>query len=91
MTSLVIWAKRHILLAFFVLVYALSWMVEIPLALEAQGVIQVEIPFSLHYLAGQLLRLFAYTWVRVVCAFLFFKLLVSHALREELYRPLSEG
>jgi len=52
MTSMTNWIKKHPLLAFFVLAYALSWMVEIPLALEAQGMIQAGIPFSLHYLAA---------------------------------------
>lgn len=47
-----IWAKKHPLPVFFLLTYALSWAIEIPLALRAQGVIQVEIPFSLHYLAA---------------------------------------
>ena len=52
MTAITTGAKKHPLLAFFVLAYALSWLVEIPLALRAHGVIQVEIPFSLHYLAA---------------------------------------
>ncbi|MFN2212215.1 MAG: type II CAAX prenyl endopeptidase Rce1 family protein [Anaerolineales bacterium] len=52
MTEFTIWIKKHPLLVFFVLAYAFSWMVEIPLALQAQGVIRVQIPFSLHYLAG---------------------------------------
>jgi membrane protease YdiL (CAAX protease family) len=52
MTAFTIWAKKHPLLVFFVMAYAFSWLVEIPLALEAQGVIQAQIPFSLHYLAG---------------------------------------
>ena len=47
-----IWTKKHPLLAFFGLAYALSWVVEIPLALRAQGVIQADIPFALHYLAA---------------------------------------
>jgi len=45
-------ATRHSLLLFFVLAYALSWAVEIPLALRAQGLIAVPIPWSLHYLAA---------------------------------------
>ncbi|MEJ2749731.1 MAG: CPBP family intramembrane metalloprotease, partial [Anaerolineae bacterium] len=52
MTAMTNWTKKHSLLAFFVLAYALSWLVEIPQALAAQGVIQAEIPFSLHYLAA---------------------------------------
>jgi membrane protease YdiL (CAAX protease family) len=34
------------------LAYALSWAVEIPLALRAQGLIAAPIPWSLHYLAA---------------------------------------
>jgi membrane protease YdiL (CAAX protease family) len=45
-------AKRHSLLMFFVLAYALSWAVEIPLALRAQGLISAPIPWSLHYLSA---------------------------------------
>lgn len=52
MTAITTWAKKHPLLAFFILAYALSWVVEIPLALEAQGIIQTRIPFSIHYLAA---------------------------------------
>jgi hypothetical protein len=48
MTAMTNWTKKHSLLTFFVLAYALSWLVEIPLALAAQGVIQAEIPFALH-------------------------------------------
>ena len=52
MTATSIWIKKHPLLIFFILAYALSWMVEIPLALEAQGIIQTRIPFTIHYLAA---------------------------------------
>lgn len=52
MTTITTWARKRPLLAFFILAYALSWLVEIPLALEAQGIIQIGIPFSAHYLAA---------------------------------------
>lgn len=45
-------AKKHHLLTFFVLAYALSWVVEIPLALEAQGITRTKIPYPVHYLAA---------------------------------------
>jgi membrane protease YdiL (CAAX protease family) len=45
-------AKRHSLLLFFVLAYAFSWAVEIPLALRAQGLLAARIPWTLHYLAA---------------------------------------
>ena len=38
MIAITAWAKKRPLLAFFVVAYALSWMVEIPLALKAQGI-----------------------------------------------------
>jgi membrane protease YdiL (CAAX protease family) len=52
MTVIKIWTKKHSLLAFFMLAYAFSWMVEIPLALVAQGIARISIPFSIHYLAA---------------------------------------
>lgn len=50
---------------FLVLAYAVSWAVEIPLALRAQGLIDTPIPFSLHYLAayGPLLAAVTLTWL----------------------------
>ena len=52
MTSILTWVKKHPLIYFFVLAYALSWVVEIPLALQARGLIRDVFPFSFHYLAG---------------------------------------
>jgi membrane protease YdiL (CAAX protease family) len=46
------WLKRHPLLAFFVLAFLISWVIEIPLALTIRGYWRSNIPFSLHYLAG---------------------------------------
>jgi len=43
--------KRRLLL-YFVLAYAVSWAIEIPLALKAQGLVQTEIPSVIHYLAA---------------------------------------
>ena len=37
---------------FFLLAFLLSWLVELPLALQAQGVVDLSLPFALHYLAG---------------------------------------
>jgi membrane protease YdiL (CAAX protease family) len=50
MKSITNWTRNHSLLAYFILAYAFSWIIGIPLALKAQGIIQVQIPFSLHYL-----------------------------------------
>jgi membrane protease YdiL (CAAX protease family) len=44
--------KKYPLICFFILSYALSWIIEIPLALQAQGRIREVFPFSIHYLAG---------------------------------------
>ncbi len=57
--------RSHSLLTYFILAYAVSWAVEIPLALRAQGLVDAPIPFSLHYLAayGPLLAAIALTWL----------------------------
>jgi membrane protease YdiL (CAAX protease family) len=43
---------RRELAAFFLLTFALSWAIEVPLALSAQGLIHASVPFWLHYLAS---------------------------------------
>ena len=52
MTNFAIVVKRHPVAAYFLLALGISWLVELPLALRAQGVIAVPIPFALHYLAA---------------------------------------
>jgi membrane protease YdiL (CAAX protease family) len=52
MTVIKTWIKRRPLLSFFVLAYTLSWITEIPLALQARGFVREIFPFSIHYLAG---------------------------------------
>jgi membrane protease YdiL (CAAX protease family) len=44
--------RRRDLVAYFVLTFAFSWAIEIPLALSAQGLTSVRVPFGLHYLAS---------------------------------------
>ncbi len=51
-TKLLTWLQSHPLAAFFALACAVSWAIEIPLALTVRGIIRSDIPFSLHYLAG---------------------------------------
>lgn len=51
-TKLSAWLESHPLAAFFALACAISWAIEIPLALTNRGIIGSDIPFSLHYLAG---------------------------------------
>lgn len=45
-------AARQSLPIFFFLAFVLSWLIEVPLALKAQGVWQTPLPFWLHYLAA---------------------------------------
>jgi membrane protease YdiL (CAAX protease family) len=44
------WFHKHSLLGYFILAYAISWTVGIPLALIAQGKLNWQIPFQVHYL-----------------------------------------
>jgi CAAX protease family protein len=46
------WIKKHPLVAYFVLAFAISWAFELPLVAVKQGWIQLPIPFALHYLAA---------------------------------------
>lgn len=57
--------KPRSLRLFFVLAYAISWAVEIPLALKAQGLLDLPVPFSAHYLAayGPMLSAIIVTWL----------------------------
>lgn len=57
-------SDRHPLAAYFALAYLLSWAVQVPLALQAQGILKTNIPFRLHYLSGYgpLLAALILTW-----------------------------
>jgi CAAX protease family protein len=44
------WFKRHAMSTYLVLAYAISWIVAVPLALQAQGITHTQLPFTLHYL-----------------------------------------
>lgn len=46
------WIERHPVTCFYVSAYFYSWMIAVPLALQAQGVIQERWPFWLHYLSA---------------------------------------
>lgn len=56
--------RTHLFLAYALIAFAVSWAIEIPLALKAQGVISADIPFAIHYLAafGPFVAGIAMTW-----------------------------
>jgi len=45
------WIKQHPVISYYMIAYAVSWSVEIPLALLHQGIISLQIPMWLHYFA----------------------------------------
>jgi hypothetical protein len=51
-TSISTWIKKHALLVYFILAYAISWAIELPLAASAQGWLRVPNSSALHYLAA---------------------------------------
>jgi uncharacterized protein len=46
------WQKRHSLVLYFILTYAISWSFMVPVALSAKGVINVKVPYEMYYLAS---------------------------------------
>jgi uncharacterized protein len=44
------WLVRHPLTTYFVLSYAMSWIIAVPLALQAEGITHTQLPLTLHYL-----------------------------------------
>ncbi|HXQ39126.1 MAG TPA: type II CAAX endopeptidase family protein [Anaerolineales bacterium] len=46
------WMKRHALVVYFILAYAISWAIQLPLATSAQGWLQLPVRFAVHYLAA---------------------------------------
>jgi membrane protease YdiL (CAAX protease family) len=44
--------QQHAIIAYFILAYAISWSVELPLAAAAQGWLHTRVPAPLHYLAS---------------------------------------
>ena len=46
------WIQRHPLPTYFFLAYAFSWLIAVPLALQAQGLTDTRLPFALHYLTA---------------------------------------
>jgi pimeloyl-ACP methyl ester carboxylesterase/membrane protease YdiL (CAAX protease family) len=46
------WVTRHPIASFFLIAYAVSWSIAVPLALQAQGVLPERLPWALHYLTA---------------------------------------
>jgi CAAX protease family protein len=46
------WVQQHPLSSYFFVAYAVSWIIAVPLALQAQGVLPERLPWSLHYLTA---------------------------------------
>lgn len=42
--------KKYSLVVYFIFAYAISWSIQIPLALSSQGLIGIQIPTQIHYL-----------------------------------------
>ena len=42
--------KKYPLAAYFVITYAISWAIAIPLAARALGILDLPLPFAIHYL-----------------------------------------
>ncbi len=45
-------SRRRELIAYFILAYTISWAIEIPIALSFQGIIPIQLPMAVHYLAS---------------------------------------
>jgi len=46
------WVSQNALVIFLIAAYALSWAVQVPLALQANGVTDTNLPLSVHYLSA---------------------------------------
>jgi membrane protease YdiL (CAAX protease family) len=46
------WIKQNPVISYFMIAFAVSWSIEIPLALLHQGIISVQIPMWFHYFAS---------------------------------------
>lgn len=57
--------ERHPIASFYVAAYFYSWVVAVPLALQAQGITRTHLPFALHYLTayGPALAALTVTWL----------------------------
>jgi len=46
------WIHEHQLATYFALAYVISWAVAVPLALQATGILETQLPWALHYLTA---------------------------------------
>ncbi|HEX6384510.1 MAG TPA: CPBP family intramembrane glutamic endopeptidase [Anaerolineae bacterium] len=51
-TKLSFWTRSHSLVLYFLLAYAISWAIEIPIALSLRSIINLKVPLAIHYLAS---------------------------------------
>jgi hypothetical protein len=51
-TKIPLWLKRHSLVLYFILAYAISWSFMIPVALSTQGLVSWRVPSALYYFAS---------------------------------------
>ena len=56
--------RTRLFLAYAAIAFAISWAIEIPLALKALGIVSADIPFAIHYLAafGPFIAGISLTW-----------------------------
>lgn len=46
------WLRKYALVVYFILAYAVTWSIQIPLALSSRGLIETQIPKQIHYLGA---------------------------------------
>jgi hypothetical protein len=51
-TRISVWIKENELLVYFVVAYTISWSFMLPVALSAQGILKLQVPYALYYLAS---------------------------------------
>ncbi len=46
------WMRKNSVLVYFFLAYAVTWSIEIPIALSVQGIVDARFPYAVHYFAS---------------------------------------
>jgi CAAX protease family protein len=59
------WLRQHSVSSYFILAYAISWSIAVPLALQAQGIVTTHLPWALHYVTafGPALAALSMAWL----------------------------